>query len=84
MLARFMVLVALALVVAGCSKLTAANYTKVKVGMSYSEVTAILGSPASCDEAAGLKSCRWGDNKSHATIRFGADKVLLHTAENLR
>jgi outer membrane protein assembly factor BamE (lipoprotein component of BamABCDE complex) len=84
MLARFMVLAALALVVAGCSKLNAANYAKVKVGMSYSEVTAILGSPASCDEAAGFRSCRWGDDKRNATIRFGAEKVLLHTAENLR
>ena len=84
MLARFMVLAALALVVAGCSKFNAANYAKVNVGMSHSEVTAILGSPASCDEAAGFRSCRWGDDKSNATIRFGAEKVLLHTAENLR
>ena len=84
MLARFMVLSALALVVAGCSKFNAANYAKVKVGMSYSEVTAILGSPASCDEVAGFKSCRWGDESRNITVRFAGDQVVLYSAENVR
>ncbi|MDH4115683.1 MAG: outer membrane protein assembly factor BamE [Burkholderiaceae bacterium] len=77
-------LAAVILAAAGCSKLTPENYAKVKTGMSYSEVTSILGAPASCDEAAGFKSCRWGDEKSHATIRFAAEKVVLHSAENVR
>jgi len=77
-------LAVVALLAVGCSKLTAENYAKVKTGMTYSEVTAILGSPASCDEAAGFKSCRWGDDKRHATVRFAADKVILHSAENIR
>ena len=77
-------LAAVILAAAGCSKLTLENYAKVKTGMSYSEVTSILGAPASCDEAAGFKSCRWGDEKSHATIRFAAEKVVLHSAENVR
>jgi hypothetical protein len=73
-----------ALLAAGCSRLTAENYGKVKVGMSYAEVTAVLGSPASCDDAAGFRSCRWGDEKRHATVRFVGDRVVLHTAENIR
>ncbi len=77
-------LAVVALLAAGCSKLTAENYAKVKMGMTYSEVTAILGAPASCDEAAGFKSCRWGDDQRHATVRFAADKVILHSAENIR
>jgi outer membrane protein assembly factor BamE (lipoprotein component of BamABCDE complex) len=77
-------LFAIVLLVAGCSKLTPENYAKVKVGMSYNEVTSILGGPASCDEAAGFKSCRWGDEKRHVTVRFAGEKVVLHTAENIR
>jgi outer membrane protein assembly factor BamE (lipoprotein component of BamABCDE complex) len=82
---RISVLAAVAAVAtAGCSQLTAENYAKVKVGMSYGEVTSILGAPASCDEAAGFRSCRWGDEKRHATVRFAGDKVVLHTATNIR
>jgi hypothetical protein len=73
-----------ALATAGCNQLTAENYAKVKVGMSYGEVTSILGAPTSCDEVAGFRSCRWGDEKRHAAVRFAGDKVLLHTAENIR
>ncbi len=40
------VVLALSLAIAGCekSKVTADNYAKIKVGMSLSEVTSILGS----------------------------------------
>lgn len=75
---------AVALATAGCNQLTAENYARAKVGMSYGEVTSILGAPTSCDEAAGFRSCRWGDQKRHATERFAGDKVVLHTAENIR
>lgn len=74
----------ISLAAAGCGKLTVENYSKLKVGMTYSEVTSILGSPTSCDDAAGFRSCRWGDDKRHATLRFAGDKLILHTAENLR
>jgi hypothetical protein len=37
-------------------------------------VNAILGSPQSCDEALGFKSCQWGDEKSNVTARFVAGK----------
>lgn len=49
-----LVLAAVALTAAGCSKLTPENYAKLKVGMSYNEVTAILGGPSSCDDTAGF------------------------------
>lgn len=75
---------ALALLVAGCSKLTAENYAKIKVGMAYAEVTAIIGNPASCSDIAGFKACRWGDDKSNVTVRFVGDKVVLHSAENIK
>jgi len=67
-----------------CSKINAENYAQLKAGMSYAEVTAILGSPASCDDTAGFKACKWGDAKSGISVRFVADKVVLHSAQNIR
>ncbi len=72
------------LIAAGCSKLTTENYAKVAVGMAYNDVTAILGGPDSCSDTAGFKSCRWGDEKRNVTVRFAGDKVVLHSAENIR
>ena len=81
---RLPCLLALLVALAGCDKLTAENYAKVRVGMAYQEVTAILGPPASCDDTLGFKSCRWGDDERNATVRFVGEKVVLHTAENIR
>lgn len=76
-------LVALLFGLTGCNKVTAENYAKLQTGMPLAEVTAILGSPQSCDEALGFKSCRWGDDKSHVTAQFVADKLVLHAAKNI-
>jgi hypothetical protein len=81
---RRMVLLVSICLLAACSKVTAENYAKIKSGMSYQEVLSILGNPASCDDAVGFKSCKWGDAKSHVTVRFAGDAVILHSAENLR
>jgi hypothetical protein len=78
------VLVLAALLLAGCSKLTAENYAKLKVGMSYAEVTAILGSPGGCDDTAGVKSCRWGDAARNITVRFAADRAMFFSAQGIR
>lgn len=69
---------------AACSKISAENYAKIKSGMSFKEVSGILGNPTSCDDAVGFKSCKWGDDKSHITVRFAGDAVIIHSAENLR
>jgi predicted transposase YbfD/YdcC len=82
-LRRMALLVSICLV-AACSKVTAENYTKVKTGMEYKEVTGVLGNPSSCDDVVGFKSCKWGDEKSHITVRFAGDAVIMHSAENLR
>lgn len=76
-------LVALLAGLVGCSKMTAENYAKLQVGMSFAEVTAVIGSPQSCDETLGIKSCRWGDDKSHVNANFVADKLVLHAAVNI-
>jgi hypothetical protein len=82
-LLRMALLVSICLL-AGCSKVTAENYAKLKAGMEYKEVAGILGKPASCDDVVGFKSCKWGDEKSHITVRFAGDAVIMHSAENLR
>ena len=82
-LRRMALLVSICLL-AACSKVTVENYAKIKAGMSYNEVSGILGNPTSCDDAVGFKSCKWGDTRSHVTVRFAGDAVILHSAENLR
>ena len=82
-LRRMALLVSICLL-AACSKVTAENYAKIKSGMEYKEVVGILGNPASCDDVIGFKSCKWGDEKSHITVRFAGDAVIMHSAQNLR
>ncbi len=60
---RRMALLVSICILAACSKITAENYAKIKAGMSYNEVSGILGNPTSCDDAVGFKSCKWGDNE---------------------
>jgi hypothetical protein len=81
---RLAAVLAAGLLLAACGKVTADNYAKLKVGMKTPEVTAILGSPARCDDAAGFKTCKWGDDKSSITVRFAADRAVVYSAENIR
>jgi hypothetical protein len=82
-LLMILVLAAMVLWGAGCSKLTKQNYDKIKVGMEYKEVTGLLGDTASCDAAMGAKSCTWGDEQKNITIKFVADKVVFMTCKGL-
>jgi hypothetical protein len=76
--------VLVALLITGCSKVTAENYAKLKVGMAYQEVVGLLGGPTSCDDAAGFKRCIWGDEKRNIKVQFAADRALLYTAQGIR
>lgn len=71
------------LLLLGCSRLTAANYDKLKMGMSYAEVKALLGEPDRCSDVLGAKHCVWGDEKKHITVNFVADQAILFSAENV-
>jgi hypothetical protein len=73
-----------ALLLTACSKLTLAHYDQVKVGMAYEDVTVLIGAPARCDEALGVRRCHWGDEQRSADITFAGGKVLLTTAKNLK
>jgi hypothetical protein len=76
-------LAAMVLLGAGCSKLTKQNYEKLKMGMEYKEVTAILGDTAACDAAMGAKSCTWGGEQKNITVNFVADKVVFMTCKGI-
>ena len=67
---KIVVLLAALALVGACSKLTQDNYNQVKAGMTYDEVTSILGTATHCDEAVGTKSCRWGDDAKNIKITF--------------
>jgi hypothetical protein len=69
---------------AACNRITAANYDKLKSGQTYEEVQDLLGQPANCNEAIGLRSCQWGDDKSHIIVNFVGGKAVLFSAENIR
>jgi hypothetical protein len=72
------------LLLAACTRLTAENYEKLKMGMSYDEVKVLLGPPDECTDMLGVKHCRWGDEKHNISISFAGDKVMIFTAENIR
>lgn len=75
---------ALLFLLAACSRLTVENYNKLKTGMSYEEVKALLGDPARCDEILGIRACSWGDERRRINVSFMGGKVMLFTAENIK
>lgn len=74
----------LMLTLLGCSKVTLENYNKISVGMSYDEVTDLIGSPTECDDLMGVRSCLWGDDKHSINVNFVKGKVLLFASSNLQ
>jgi hypothetical protein len=73
------------LFVAGCSsKVSQENYNRLKAGMSYDDVVAVLGEPGKCTSAIGLKNCKWGDEKKYINIQFAGQKVVFYSGEGLK
>ncbi len=75
--------IALLFSVAACSKLSMENYQQLKTGMTYNEVTALIGEPASCEEALGTRSCVWGDDSKQIKAAFLAEKAMLFSHKGL-
>jgi len=69
---------------AGCSKLSQENYSKLKMGMEYSEVTDILGNPDGCSESIGAKSCTWGDKDRNITVIFLGDNTMGFSSTGIK
>ena len=74
----------LLLMLLGCSKLTLENYSKIETGMSYDEVTQLIGQPEKCDDVMGLRNCSWGNEKRSIKVTFAGGKVLLFSSSNLK
>ena len=72
------------LALAACSKLTLENYDKLRAGMSFEEVQAILGKPDRCSEVLVGRHCIWGCEDSGVSANFLADKMLTASANNLK
>ncbi|RVT49051.1 DUF3862 domain-containing protein [Rheinheimera sediminis] len=81
---KIVILLAVLLSVAACSKLTQDNYDQVKAGMTYDEVSRILGKATHCDEAVGTKSCRWGDDAKNIKITFLADRATVFSNHGIQ
>ncbi len=81
---RMVLAMGLLLLVLGCSNLTIENYNQIATGMSYEEVTELLGKPDQCDDVMGVRSCRWGDDTRSVNVNFVGGKVLLFSSSNLQ
>ena len=81
---RTVVAMGMLLVMLGCSKLTLENYNKITTGMTYEEVTQLIGSPDKCDDVMGVRNCTWGDEKRSVNVSFLCGKVLLFSSSNLK
>lgn len=73
----------IALLLTGCSKLSRENYNQLKMGMSYSEASTILGKAARCDDTLGTTSCLWGGEGKHIKIHFIADKATFFSSQGI-
>ena len=51
------------LLLASCNKLNITNFDQLETGMKYNKVTDIIGSPDSCNETLGTRTCIWGEPK---------------------
>jgi len=81
-----MLLVAAAIFLTACSKLTEANLEKIHNGMSPNEVKAILGSPTSSETSSALglisgTTFIYHTSTSDVRISFVNDKVIATEGE---
>jgi hypothetical protein len=67
----------------GCSKVNQENYNQLKVGMTYSEVTALIGNPSNCDAVMSVQNCIWQDGRKQINVNFVAEKAVLLSSQNL-
>jgi hypothetical protein len=81
---RTILMTGLLLLVLGCSQLTLENYSKITMGMTYEEVTQLIGSPDSCDDVMGVRSCKWGNDTRSINVSFLGGKVMLFSSSNLK
>lgn len=72
------------LLLAACNKVNQENFSKLKTGMSKTEVEQMLGAPRECSGALGFTSCTWGDDKTFISIQFAQEQVLMFSGSGLK
>lgn len=77
------VVVVMSLLLAACNSLSVANYDRLKLGMSYEEVSDVIGSTDSCSEALGTRTCTWGDEAKQIKVVFVAGRATLFSHKGL-
>ncbi len=80
---RILIVLACLLALAGCSKLTEANYAKLKSGMTIEDVEAVLGSADRCDETLGFRACEWGTEEKYIHVKYLGEKVIALSKKGL-
>jgi len=81
---RVIIALSLLAMLVGCSKLTVENYSKIKMGIEYSEVVMILGKPDNCSETLFVRNCVWGNEQRNITVNFVGGKVALFSSKNIK
>ncbi|GAA6183326.1 MULTISPECIES: DUF3862 domain-containing protein [Alteromonadaceae] len=70
---------------AGCSKVTYANYDRVEMGMIKSDVEMILGKADNCEAVIGTHSCIWGNEEDkYIKVSFIMDRAAVITQKGLK
>lgn len=72
------------LVLAACSKLDLEHYNQIKMGMTYQEISAIMGDASSCDEVMGARNCVWESGERMVKVAFMADKAIAFSHKGLK
>jgi len=72
------------LLLAACNKVNQENFSKLKTGMSKTEVEQMLGAPRECAGALGFTSCTWGDDKTFISVQFAQEQVLMFSGSGLK
>ena len=81
---QVLLLMSLTLSLIACSKLNLENYDRLKMGMEQKEVENIIGSPESCEDSVGSRSCLWGDEEgTFVKINFIGGKAVLFEHDGL-
>ena len=82
---RAVVILTILISLTACSKLNLDNYKMLKAGMSYEEVTDIIGAPESCSENFASRSCIWGDDEGmNIKASFVSDNAISFSHDKLK
>lgn len=78
-----LLMMATALLLSACNALSLANYDKLKIGMSYEQVSEIIGTSERCDEQLGTRTCVWGGDDRQIKVTFVANRATIFSHKGL-